>query len=164
MSVPDGAATASRRKREPPLVAAHGRAPRVAVAVGPEAVRDARRRGDVSPGRVSVAWIGREPSRRLQIDEHPGSEHAEGGQALELPERRAALEAIERAGHAVGTRVERGVDAPEERRAQRRVGRDVGRHEAGGGDHRQHDQQARAQRHPAQRRSDAPAAAAAGRH
>ena len=61
-------------------------------------------------------------------------------------------------------RVERAVDALEERGAQGRVGRDVGNQQAGPGEHREHHEQARAQRHPSHRRSDAPAAAAAQTH
>ncbi len=74
------------------------------------------------------------------------------------------VELIERARDAVRGRVERAVDALEERGAQGRVGRDVGNQQTGPGEHREHHEQPCAQRHPSHRCSDAPAAAAAQTH
>ena len=132
---------------------ADGRAPRLAVAGRAEAAAGCAACGALSPGRVSVAWTTGAPSPGADLDVHSRREHAELRQAVDAPQRAArgpaaAIELVERARDAVRARVERAVDALEERRAQRRVGRDVGDQQTGRGEHREHDEQAGAQRHP----------------
>ena len=164
-----GAERASRRKRVPPALRMHRRAARPAVGGRPEALGEARRgRGLARARERALDGVGSVAGPDLDV--HAGCQHAELREELNplarrgRPRPRPEAAAREGARDAVRARVERAVDAIEERRAQRRVGRDVGGQEPDGRDDREHDEQARAQRQPAYRRSDAPAAAPPRRH
>ena len=166
----EGTDCARRRKREPPWsrrTVARRALPSLA---GPKPF-GMRGVGAVSPGRVSVPWTTGEPSPGRISTYVPGV--STPNWARKLIRRSDAARAwpgpcrsnwSSDPATPFGARVERAVDAVEERRAQRRVGRDVGDQQPDRQEHGEHEQQARAQRHPLQRRSDAPAAAAAELH
>ena len=166
----NGTERASRRK-SPPLPCAltvARRAPPSLAGAKPFGMRGFRRR---LAGSGERALDPRRAVTRSDLDIHARREHPELRKELDAAQRRArpgpaGAEALggQRARDARGARVERAVDAVEERGAERRVGGDVGREQARRREHGEDGEQAGAQRHPAYRRSDAPAAAAACRH
>ena len=125
-------------------------------ALSPRRVSVPRITGEPSPGRISTYVPGvSTPNWARKLIRRSGPRARTGTLPVEL---------VERPRDAVRARVERAVDAVEERRAKGRVGRDVGDEQPDSQEHCEHEQQARTQRHPLQRRSDAPAAAAAELH
>ncbi len=144
----EGSVRASRRKRAPPSVAPVVMRRARPVARGCEVLRHVRPRRLLAGAREHAL-----ERRVLDRDVHARRQHAEPREQVDLHQRpllaagAAALD--ERLRDALRARVERPVDALEQRRAQRGVGDDARDPEAGRQQRADDDEQAGAQRHAA---------------